>query len=106
MKPILRTLKKLGFEDVRAGVTNTHNNTSGIEPDIVTLHGLPYFPCHVFAVDTAVDKTFANSSSVKAQGADNEWLREIRSEINQIVEQYSNAEQTTTKHCLTDGLGL
>lgn len=96
MKPILQILEKLGFTDTRTGITNNHNNTSGIQPDIVAHTGMPRYPHHVFAFDTGVKKTFASSASLKNPNISprrNEWLRRVRSEIRQIIEQCSNPEQ-------------
>lgn len=100
MKPILHMLGRLGFADVRTGIANNYRNryTYGIEPDIVAHPGLPYHPCAVFAHENAVDKTFARSVSLRNEDIsteDKEWMREVRSEIKQIIEQYSELEQCT-----------
>src|SRR6266702_993461 len=87
MKPVLETLQRTGFTDVRVGVMSNHRNGSDVPVDFVALPEIPHYSCHPFYYEGAVNKQYSPSHSVRANSsyADRVHSRQVRTEINQII---------------------
>jgi len=87
MKPVVETLQRTGFTDVRVGVMSNHRNRSGVPIDFVALPETPHYSCHPFYYEGVVSKQFGPSHSVRANSsyADRMHARQVRTEINQII---------------------
>lgn len=97
MRPVLDTLKRVGFSDLRVGIASNHDNYSGIPLDFVAHPEIPYFPCHVFSYDFSVRKTFGKSSSIRSEmlgKEDTQHKDALRAELRKIFRRLEGSTDT------------
>jgi hypothetical protein len=59
-EPVLRTLRELGFSDIKLGLASDVNDLSGIRPDFVALKGEANGKCYPFGTDSLVTKEMSS----------------------------------------------
>lgn len=87
-KPILDTLKGMGFSKVTFGVSSNDRNYTDITPDLICLDKTPLGICYPFHPDTLVDKQI--SSVVSSPTADPQRRAEsyrVREELQRIFDE-------------------
>ncbi len=85
IRPVLNTLNRVGFTDVRLGVMDGSSNTSDIQPDLILVDGQPLGGCYPFESDVMVDRTFASVASTRAPHDDKvKEARHLRQDISDI----------------------
>ncbi len=85
VRPLMKTLDRLGFSDVRLALVSNTDNDSEIEPDVVIMDGDPALFCYPFSSDTMTERTFDSVVSEKTKDREKALSAvALRKEVSQI----------------------
>lgn len=89
--PTMNLFVRLGFRDIRFGVTSNSDNFSGTKPDLICLDRTPIGLCHPFHKDKLVKKPFGNVSTTPSdQESDIRFAEQKRLELARIFRNAPN----------------
>lgn len=92
LAPVKKTLKELGFSDIRIGAINPSDRGSKVKTDFYVTKQEPEKGCYPFGRDRIIEKTFNHVYSQRTEDSGDSRKRErsieLRREIKDIMQDY------------------